>query len=179
MSIFRRCQSLLERMRTNQIRRRLLRHCEGGEGLRVRGVLNVMQPGRLRLGRNVYLGPGVSLQCRGGMTIGENTIISHDVMIYSYDHDFHDPEALPYGPGVIERPVAIGRDVWIGARATIAPGTTIGDAAVIGMGAVISGHVPAGAVVVAPKWRIVGQRDPQTTPTEDIAPDSHDLKLAG
>ena len=42
---------------------------------------------------------------------------------------------------------------------TITPGVTIGDGAIIGMGTTVSEDVPAGAIVVGAKQRIVKYRD--------------------
>ena len=144
-------------------RRSLLRFIDGGEDLHLDGRITVLHPQNLKLGRNVHIGHDSSLQCLGSITIGDNTIISSHVMIYSYNHDFENPTHLPYGPQNVLKPVHIGKHVWIGARVTIAPGTVIGDGAVIGMGTVISGRIEENAVVVSPKPRIVRFRDPEHT----------------
>jgi len=111
----------------------------------------------------VSIGKNAYFNCTGGVEIGEHTIMSRDVVIYSYDHNFQESTLLPFDDGVIERPVVIGKYVWIGMRVTIAPGTEIGDGAIIGIGCVVSGHVPPNAIVVSAKTRIVGARDDEKT----------------
>ena len=112
----------------------------------------------LRLGNHVRIGEGAFLFCKGGITIGDNTQISRNVLIYSSNHDVNGG-AIPYNDQYVNKAVIIGKSVWIGMNVVITPGIKIGDGAIIGMGTVISKDVPAGAVVVGAQQRIVKQRD--------------------
>lgn len=151
------------RLRLRLHKRDLLRTIDCGEGLDLEGRILVVNPEKLSIGDNVHIGSGCYLHCRGGITVGNNTMISRNVTIYSYDHDIHAGSELPFGAEIIERPVVIGNCVWIGMNVTIAPGTTIGDGAVVGIGAVISGAVGENEIVVSAKHRVVGRRDPERT----------------
>lgn len=144
-------------------RRSVMRLVNGGEGLHLDAPLKLNHPDRITLGRNVHFGHNVLLNAVGGISIGDDTIFSHHITVYSYDHNFRTPQTLPFDEEVIDRPVTIGRYVWIGIGASIAPGTQIGDGAVIGMGAVVSGTIPPNAIVVNAKPRIVGYRDAEHT----------------
>lgn len=144
-------------------RRNLLRSVNGGKGLHLEGKITVIYGENLTLGQKVHIGAGAYINCKGGVTIGDHTILSRRVTIYSYDHNFKNPSDLPYDGEVILKPVHIGRYVWIGMNVSIAPGTEIGDGAVIGMGSVVSGNIPKNAIVVSPKTRIIGYRDGETT----------------
>jgi acetyltransferase-like isoleucine patch superfamily enzyme len=144
-------------------RRSILKAARGGEGLHLDGRITLVHGERLVLGRNVHIGHDACFNCLGGVTIGDHTIISGRVTIYSYNHGFRKPTRLPFDDGILPEPVNIGRYVWIGMNVTIAPGTTIGDGAVIGIGTVVSGTVPPDAIVVSPKARIVGYRDADLT----------------
>ena len=144
-------------------RRAILKAVRGGEGLHLDGKITLVHGENLVLGANVHIGHDACFNCLGGVVIGDHTIVSGGVTIYSYDHGFKRPTRLPYDDAVIPGPVRIGRYVWIGMNVTIAPGTVIEDGAVIGIGTVVSGHVPANAVVVSPKARIVGHRDAELT----------------
>lgn len=136
-----------------------LRHVPGvPASVRVHGRIHVLGPLGLRLGEHVRIGRGCFFHCLGGLTIGDNTQVSRDVVIYTANHD-HAGDAIPYDTRYVLKPVVIGRSVWIGMRVCIAPGVTIGDGAVIGMGAVVAKDVPAGAVVVGQPQREVGARD--------------------
>ena len=162
-SLYRRCNQKLSKVLLGLHQRDLLKSINGGEDLRLEGRIMLIYGENLTVGRNVHIGADSYINCKGGVTIGEHTILSRRVTIYSYDHNFKNPSCLPYDDEVIIKPVHIGRYVWIGMNATIAPGTEIGDGAVVGMGAVVSGKVPENAIVVSERVRIVGYRDPEHT----------------
>lgn len=144
-------------------RRELLKHINGGEKLYLENKIKLIYPEKLTIGHNVCIGADAYINCKGGVTIGDHSILSRRVTIYSYDHNFKNPSCLPYDDEVILKQVHIGRYVWIGMNATIAPGTEIGDGAVVGMGTVVSGKIPENAIVVSNKARIVGYRDEHHT----------------
>lgn len=148
------------RLAATEIHRRdLLRQVRGGQHLHMEGRITVIHPARLTLGRNVHVGQESYFNCTGGVSIGDYTMISRRVTIYSYDHRFRKADALPFDHEIIERPVTIGRYVWIGMNVSIAPGTVIHDGAILGLGVVASGEIPANAIVVGAKPRIIGYRD--------------------
>ena len=80
-------------------------------------------------------------------------------MIWSINHNFERPEALPYDDICIHKEVNIEDNVWIGARSTIIPGVRICEGAVIGMGSVVTKDVPAGAVVGGNPAKVLKYRD--------------------
>jgi len=124
----------------------------------VHGRITILAPNRLRMGEHVRIGAGCFFHCLGGLTIGENTQISRDVLIYTANHD-ELGNAVPYDTEYKLRAVVIGRSVWIGMRVSITPGVTIGDGAIIGLGTVVSRDVPPGAVVVGSPQRVIRFRD--------------------
>ena len=97
----------------------------------------------LKIGENVFINAGCRFQDQGGITIGDGTLIGHNVVLATINHDLdpaHRNDNLP-------APILIGKNVWIGANATVLPGVTIGDNAVIAAGAVVTKDVPADVVV--------------------------------
>lgn len=96
-----------------------------------------------RLGERVFLNSGCRFQDQGGLTIGDDALVGHDVVIATLNHDL-DPDRRAV---TIPRPVVVGSRVWIGANATILPGVTIGDGAVVAAGAVVTRDVPPDTVV--------------------------------
>lgn len=129
-----------------------------GTDSKVKWGSTILNPEKLELGDYVRIGEGSFLFCRGGISIGDNTQISRNVLIYSANHDING-STIPYDDKYIEKPVTIGKSVWIGMNVVIRPGVKIGDGAIIGMGLVVSDDVPEGAVVVGAKQRIVKYRD--------------------
>ncbi len=162
---YRAVRRYLDRILLNWHRQRLLKCVNGGKGLHLEGKIMLIYGENLTLGEHIHIGKDAYINCKGGVTIGDYSVLSRGVTIYSYDHNFKNPRCLPYDDDVVLKPVHIGRYVWIGMNVTITPGTKIGDGAVIGMGTVISGEVPENAVVVNDKPRIIGYRDAEHTKT--------------
>lgn len=96
----------------------------------------------LKIGKHVFFNSGVKIQDQGGVTIGDGTLLGHNVVLATLDHNL-DPDRRG---NLIPAPIHIGKNVWIGANATICKGVTIGDGAVIAAGAVVTTDVPENTV---------------------------------
>lgn len=105
----------------------------------------------ITLGERVFINAGCSFQDQGGITIGDDSLIGHNVVLATLNHDLAPRQRRDMFPA----PIVVGRNVWIGANATILPGVTIGDNAVVAAAAVVTKDVPAGAVVVGTPARVV------------------------
>ena len=107
----------------------------------------------LRLGERVFINSGCRFQDQGGITIGDDCLIGHDVVLATLNHDMDPSRRADLHPA----PIVIGSRVWIGAKATVLPGVTIGEDAVVGAGSVVTKDVPAGTVVVGSPARVVSE----------------------
>ncbi len=94
----------------------------------------------------------------GGLSIGDNTHISRNLVLYTINHNYKS-DVLPYNDEMLPKKVIIGKNVWIGMNVCITPGSVIGDGCIIGMGSVVSGQVPALSIIGSEKWRILSKRD--------------------
>lgn len=105
----------------------------------------------ITLGKNVFINSGCCFQDQAGITIGDNSLIGHQVVLATLNHqiDVNKRENL------IPAPISIGRNVWIGAKAVVLPGVSIGDNAVIGAGAVVNRSVPNNAIVAGVPAKII------------------------
>ncbi len=97
----------------------------------------------ITVGRGVFINSGCKFQDQGGIWIGDRTLIGHNVVLATLNHDL----APEQRGDLIPAPIHIGSDVWIGANATVLPGVTIGDGAVVAAGAVVTRDVTARTVV--------------------------------
>lgn len=97
----------------------------------------------IAIGKNVFFNSGCRFQDQGGITIGDGSLIGHNVVIATLNHNMNP--ALR--GNLIPARVVIGKNVWVGANATICPGVTISDGAVIAAGAVVTQDVPENTVV--------------------------------
>ena len=97
----------------------------------------------ITIGKGVFLNTSCHFQDQGGITIGDGTLIGHNVVLATLNHN-EDPDRRNE---TIPAPIVIGRNVWIGANATVISGVTIGDGAIVAAGAVVTKDVPPDAVV--------------------------------
>lgn len=150
---------IVESARAAEIRAKKARFASCGAAVLIRSDVIIHGPEQITAGRNISIGDGCRIMAVGGLTIGDNVIISRDVTIYCSDHAFGNEYALPFGAERRSRPVTIGANVWIGAHSRILPGVTIGEGAIVGMGAIVTDNVPALAIVGQSKFRVIGWRD--------------------
>ena len=95
------------------------------------------------VGERVFINAGCFFQGQGGISIGDDVLIGHKVVLATIDHGLDPDQRHVHELGAIH----IGNKVWIGANATICRGVTIGDGAVVAAGAVVVKDVPPRTVV--------------------------------
>ena len=103
---------------------------------------------KLVFGENVSIGMDCKIICHERIEIGENTLISPNVLIFDHDHVF-DFENGIHRKEFKSAPISIGRNCWIGSNTVILRGSEVGDNCVIGAGAVIKGIIPSNSKVVS------------------------------
>jgi maltose O-acetyltransferase len=109
--------------------------------------------GLLSIGENSVINQRCRLDARGGLVIGANVSISPEVHILTADHDMQAPDLAGR-----TRPVLIEDQVFIGSRAIILPGVTIGKGAAVGAGAVVTKSVEPYAMVAGVPAKNIGTR---------------------
>lgn len=97
----------------------------------------------ISVGKNVFINSGCRFQDQGGIIIGDDVLIGHNVVLATLNHDIDPRKRSTMHPA----PIVIGKNVWIGANATVVPGVTISDGAIIAAGAVVIKDVPANVIV--------------------------------
>ena len=97
----------------------------------------------IRVGKNVFINTGCHFQDQGGIEIGDGTLIGHNVVLATLNHD-EDPDRRHI---LHPAPIVIGKNVWIGANVTIVSGVTVGDGAIVAAGAVVTKNVPPDTMV--------------------------------
>ena len=106
-----------------------------GEDFMANFNLTVLDEAEVRIGRNAFIGPNVSIY----------------TACHPLDSDRRDRNIQ------WARPVTIGDSVWIGGGTTILPGVTIGDRVVIGAGSVVTRDVPSDTLVAGNPARTIRQ----------------------
>ena len=118
-------------------------------GYKVSDSLRVFPPFYTDFGRNIELGDNVFInaccqfQDQGGIKIGDNCLIGHNVVLATLNHDLKPERRWICVPRSIE----LGKNVWIGSHSTILSGVKIGDNAVVAAGSVVNRDVEANTIV--------------------------------
>ena len=97
----------------------------------------------IHIGKDVFINACCCFQDQGGIQIGDGTLIGHQVVLATLNHDF-DPKKRK---DIIPAPIQIGENVWIGSNSVVVGGVTIGDNAIIAAGSVVTKDVDANTVV--------------------------------
>lgn len=97
----------------------------------------------LHIGKNVFINMGCKFQDQGGIFIGDGSLIGHNCVMATINHD-PDPDRRG---SMTFAPIHIGTNVWVGANVTITPGVTVGDGAIVAAGAVVTKDVAPRTVV--------------------------------
>ena len=96
----------------------------------------------IHIGKNVFINSGCHFQDQGGIFIGDNVLIGHNVVLATINHDLN-----PYDRHNIYKPIFIKDRVWIGSNVVITQGVTVGEGAVVAAGAVVTKDVAPYTVV--------------------------------
>jgi acetyltransferase-like isoleucine patch superfamily enzyme len=97
----------------------------------------------IHIGRRVFINAGCKFQDQGGIFIGDDVLIGHNVVLATINHDM-DPK---HRKDMFPQRIKIENNVWIGSNSTILGGVTVGENAVIAAGAVVTKDVPPNTVV--------------------------------
>ena len=129
-----------------------------GEESTISDHVKLIAPGNIHVGRYVGVANKVLLDGRGGIEVGDYTMIGVESIVLTATHR-HDRLDIPMcEQGMVHASVMIGQDVWIGMRALILPGVTIEDQAIVAAGAVVTKDVPCRAIVGGVPARIIRMR---------------------
>jgi acetyltransferase-like isoleucine patch superfamily enzyme len=111
--------------------------------------------GKVRVGKNCWIGPHTIIDGSGGLTIGDNCTISAGVQIYSHDNV---KQTLSSGKLPIERlPVSIGNNVYIGPNTIVSKGVKIGNFCVIGANSFLKSAISDNAIAMGQPAKVKGK----------------------
>ena len=141
-------------------------------------VLEALREGRLEIGAEALLEPGVWLTAPGDarIRIGSGTFLNRNVMVAAVslveigdhcmlangcfvtdgNHRFDDPDApVPWQGFDSKGPTRIGDNVWCGANVVVTSGVTIGARAVIGANSVVTRDIPPGTIAAGAPAKVL------------------------
>ena len=109
----------------------------------------------IHLGKNVFINSDCKFQDQGGIYIGDDVLIGHNVVLATLNHE-EEPENRG---NLCPSPINIEDKVWIGSNATILPGVTIGYGAIVAAGAVVTKDVDEKTVVGGVPAKVIKKID--------------------
>ncbi len=113
-----------------------------GQGVVIRGGVNISFPWRLTIGDHVWIGEGVQILSLAEVVIESHCCISQQAYLCTGSHDFSKPTF-----DLIVKPITIREGSWICARAFLGPGVTVGPSSLVAAGAVVHKDAPPKTMV--------------------------------
>jgi acetyltransferase-like isoleucine patch superfamily enzyme len=115
-------------------------------------------PARVRIGAGTFLNLGVMVAAMELVEIGDHCMFANGCFITDADHRFDDPQRPITWQGFRSKgPTRIGDNVWCGANVVITSGVTVGERCVIGANSVVNGNLPPYSIAVGAPARVIKQ----------------------
>ena len=130
-------------------------------GIRYIGWSTILEnPDNIVMGVGSYVNGGELFAARDShIRIGDNCMISYDVVIRTDMHNHNRLDIPMISQGITCADITIEDNVWIGYGAYIMPGTTIHKGAIVAAHAVVTRDVPEYSVVAGVPAKIVKSRE--------------------
>ncbi|HET9103123.1 MAG TPA: acyltransferase [Solirubrobacteraceae bacterium] len=122
------------------------------EGRLELGAQSLLEPGvwltapgdaRIRIGSGTFLNLGVMVAAVELVEIGDHCMFANHCFVTDGNHRFDDPEKpVPWQGFTSKGPTRIGGNVWCGAGVVVTSGVTVGERCVIGANSVVTTDLP-------------------------------------
>jgi acetyltransferase-like isoleucine patch superfamily enzyme len=116
-------------------------------------------PDKLIIGDNVDLAWGVIITNKGGVEIGNRSLIGYRSQILSANHEIPSKRGRIFDAGHKPGKIIIEDDVWIGANCIITAGVVIGVGAVVAAGSVVTKNVEPYTIVAGIPAKVIKIRE--------------------
>ena len=120
--------------------------------------LTAPAPARIRIGTGSFLNLGVMVASGGLVEIGAHCMLANGCFVSDSSHRFSDPDLpVPWQGFTSKGPTRIGDNVWMGAGVVVTSGVTIGERSVIGANSVVTSDIPPYSVAAGAPARVLRQ----------------------
>lgn len=114
---------------------------------------------QLTIGNSVTINFNCHIACINSITIGDDTLISSNVLITDHTHgettkNMHNSIRRKQ-PLLSKGAIVIGKNVWIGEKASIMSGVHIGDNTIIGANSVVTKNIPSNSIAVGSPAKVI------------------------
>ncbi len=129
----------------------------GANALLEPGVwLTAPAPGRIRIGSGAFLNLGVMIAAVELVEIGDHCMLANGCFVSDGNHRFDDPhKPVPWQGFTTKGPTRIGDNVWCGANVVVCSGVTIGERCVIGANSVVTSDIAPWSIAAGSPARVL------------------------
>jgi len=115
---------------------------------------------RVRIGSGTFLNQGVMIASAGLVEIGDHCMFANGCFISDAAHRFDDPDQPVTWQGFTSKgPTRVGDNVWCGAHVVITSGVTIGERSVIGANSVVTRDIPPFSIAAGSPAKVLRKID--------------------
>lgn len=131
-----------------------------GDGVIInRNTIVQSKGGDIIIGKSGSIGANSHVVSRGGIEIGEDTVIAGGCTIAAGTFDYSDlSRRIADQEMSTAGPIVIGENVWVATGVTILDGVRIGDDAIVSAGSVVAGNIPARSIAHGNPAKVVFTR---------------------
>ncbi|CAA6826003.1 MAG: Colanic acid biosynthesis acetyltransferase WcaF (EC [uncultured Sulfurovum sp.] len=124
-----------------------------GKNVIIRPSVSTQFPWKVSIGDNSWIGDDVVLYSLGEIEIGKNVCISQKSYLCAASHDY-DKDDFP----IWSKKVTIEDECWLATDVYVAPGVTIGKGTVIGARSSVFKDLPSGKVCIGSPTQVIKDR---------------------
>jgi acetyltransferase-like isoleucine patch superfamily enzyme len=113
-------------------------------------------PARIRIGSGVFMNLGVMVAAVELVEIGDHCMLANGCFVTDGNHRFDDPDRpVPWQGFTTKGPTRLGANVWCGANVVVTSGVTIGERSVIGANSVVIADIPPFSIAAGAPARVL------------------------
>lgn len=112
----------------------------------------------IEIGNNSSIGPMSYIGCSGFVKIGKNVMLGPKVSLFAENHNFDNRNVDIKEQGTNQKGIKIEDNCWIGSNVVILDGVTIGKGSVIGAGTIITKDIPENSKVIDKRTKNISER---------------------
>lgn len=120
------------------------------------GLIGDDKNNQIKIGDDTEIGRNFVCMSHKGVKIGKKCMISYNVSVLDYEHDFYNPNISPVDAGLSKSDeIVIEDDCFIGSHSFIMKGVKLGKHCVVSANSVVTNSFPAFSVVAGNPAKLI------------------------